>query len=460
MSAFIPIGAAVAGAIVAALAAQYFRRARPIIIIDEISRSPDTAPRPSTAVPDLELAAACQESGFVAEFLDQQDKRITEAEYVKWVRTALEQADSAMNGLPALHRTAVKLNESLHRGDFDEFEATFSRELLRVWPSLLVGYRKGELTFDGPPPAPLSDPPTASLAEDGDQEFWIANTLDKLPNVRSEIVPDANVIVVSHPGWNKKIVQDKEGELLIAQSGPRNLAFPWTWASPSQQPGAKAFATRIAVSFAATHVADLQQVVNFLLKVEQRDHPQLESLCARLESELRKYERIVIKGNIANRGGSPVTVTTAGRLFVGMAGYSFTDDTRTLKSYPTDDEIEMVVGAERPEAEPLFDSPITVDAGDVKRFVATSAARIQGLRYAEILLGAMTSGERKAYLGTMVVSPQRRVLRRSRSRSQFTATYTDPQPFRDSAAEVRVPPKQRGGLLVGTLARMRARGGH
>jgi hypothetical protein len=458
MSALVPIGAAIAGAVAAALAAQYFRRARPIIIVDEISRSPDTAPRPSTAVPDLELATACLESGFPAEFLDQQqEKRITEAEYVKWIRTALEQAENALDGLPALHRAAIRLNDSLQREDFNEFEATFSRELLRVWPSLLVGYRKGELRFDGPPPAPLSDPPTASPVKEGDQEFWVTNTLDKLPNVRTEVVPNANVIVLSHSRWNKQVVQDKDGELIIAQTGPRNLAFPWTWASPSQQPGAKALATRIAVSFAATYVSDLQQVVNFLLKVEQRDHPMLESLCARLKAELHKYERIVIKGNIANRGGSPVTVTTAGRLFVGMAGYSFTDDARTLKSHPTDEEIEMVVGAERPEAEPLFDSPITVDAGDVKRFVATSAIRLQGLRCADILIGAMTSGERKAYLGTMVVSPERPLLRRSRSRSQFTATYTDPQPFRDSAAEVRVPPRQTGGLL-GRIARRGRKG--
>jgi hypothetical protein len=459
MSALIPIGAAIAGAIAAAFVAQYLRRARPIIIIDEISRSPDAPPRPSTAVPDLELAAACQESGFISELPDQQDKRITEAEYVTWVHTALEQAESAMDGLPALHRTAVKLNECLQRDDFDDFGETFSRELFRVWPSILGGYRKGEISLQGPPPVPLNESPAASPTTDGDQEFWIADTLDKFPEVRSEIVPDAKVIVFSHPDWEKQIVQDKEGELLIAQSGPRNLIFPWTLASPSQQPGAKAFAMRIAVSFAATNVVDLQQLANFLLKVEQRDRPQLESLSARLESELRKYERVVIKGNIANRGGSPVTVTAAGRLFVGMAGYSFADDTRTLKSHPTDEEIEMVVGAERPEGEPLFDSPITVDAGDVTRFVATSATRIQDLRYAEILLGAMTSGERKAYLGTMLVSPQRRILRRSRSRSQFTPTYTDPQPFRDSAAEVRVPARPQGGLL-GLLSRMRARRTH
>lgn len=457
MSALIPIGAALVGAITAALAAQYLRRARPIIIIDEISRSPDAPPRPSTAVPDLELAAACREVGFISELPDQPDKRITEAEYVEWIHTALEQADSAMDGLPAIHRTAVKLNDCLQRGDFGGFGETFSKELFRTWPLLLGGYRKGEISLDDLPPAPLDKAPAASPVNENNQELFVESTLDKFPDVRSEIVPDANVIIFSHPSWDRQVVQDKEGELLIAQNGPRNLIFPWTLASPSQQPKAKAFAMRMAVSFAANNVADLQHLANFLLNFEQRERPQLESLRGRLQAELHRYERIVIKGNIANRGGSPVTVISAGRLFIGMAGYSFADDKRMLKLHPTDEEIEMVVGAERPEADPLFDSPITVDAGDVARFVATSVTRIQDLRYADILLGAMTSGERKAYFGAMLVSPQRRILRRSRSRSQFTPTYTDPQPFRDSAAEIRVPSRPREGLR-GFLARMRMRG--
>jgi hypothetical protein len=432
---------------VAATVAQYYRRARPTIVVDEISRSPDTIPHQSSAVPNLDLAAACEENDFVAgPMAEAREKRISEEQYVVCVHNALDQAETAMDGLPALHSAAEKLSDCLQREDFADFEATFSRELVRFWPSLTGAQRKGEFNFQGTPPDPLAQMPIAPPVDKDNNPIPLIPGLLEYPDVQAEVSADAEAFVLTHFSWKKQIVQDKNGELLIPLGGTRNLAFPWRFLNTSQQPKAQVFAMRTAVSFASCYKPDLQQFTNFLLKVEQHDRPELELLRTRLEAELHAYERIVVKGNIANRGGSPVTVTTAGRLFIGLAGYSFTDQTRNLKSHPTDEEVEMVVGADRPGVDPSFESSITIDPESVTRFVATSATRIKDLRYGEVLLSLMTSGERECYLGTMIVSPHKRMLGRRRQQSQFTPFYTYPQAFRDSTAEVQVPPRPRGGF--------------
>jgi hypothetical protein len=48
------------------------------------------------------------------------------------------------------------------------------------------------------------------------------------------------------------------------------------------------------------------------------------------------------------------------------------------------------------------------------------------------------------YLGTMTVSQSTARLRRSRSRPQLGPAYTEPQPFRDSATEIQIPPREQG----------------
>ena len=450
MSVVIPIATALVGVLATALLAQYFRLARPIIMIDEISRSPDTTPRQTNVVPNLGLAAACEESELITDFLPpNQTTRISEEEYVTHLHSALEQAETAMEGLPAVHDAAQALNDCLQRSDYDEFEATFSREFLRLWPSIVGANRRGDFTYSAPPPTPLAEGPTVLPPQDPEQEPAPADphSLASYPGVQIDFNSSARSVVFEHPSWEHEIVLDAEGEFLIPLRGPRNLAFLWgLFASPPQKPRAQELAMRTAVSFAARYYPDLQQLANFLLKVEQRDRKTLQSLRQDLEEELRGYERIVIKGNIANKGGSPVTVTNVGRLFIGLAGYSLADGTRTLKPLTADENIEMVVGAERPDTEPLFDSSVTIDAGEVTRFVAASATRMQELRYGEALLGLMTSGERRCYLGTMIVSPRSKRFRRTRAQSQLTAIYTDPQPFRDSTTDIEVPVRPPGGF--------------
>lgn len=450
----IPIASAILGAIVGTLFTQYIRRAKPALIIDELSRSPDVTPHKTGAVPNLDLAAACAESEFIPSELSlaRHDERVSEQEYVESIHAILDQAELAIEGLPAISDVARTLNDSLQRSDYATFQATFGREFLRLWPPLIVGYSRGKFEYEtlGPPSLRNSADPSLDNTEISDD--YISDDYDGVPNLRERPGVQTNVnsesgsVEFRHPAWKHIIVEDSDGDFLIPLSGPRNLVFPWRYVSAAQQARARIFSMRTAISFASNYEPDLQEFTNFLLALENDNRAPLESLQQRLNEELLKYERIVIKGFVANRGGSPVTVTNTGRLFVGLAGYAFTDNERTLKSLAGDHEIEMRIGADRDEGRPAFDSAITVEGGSVARFVATSTKRIRDLPDPAILVRAMTGGERKCYLGTMVVSQGRGLVGQSQSKSQLTPSYTDPQPFRDSAAEVRVPPRSEGHI--------------
>lgn len=456
MSVAVPIITAVIGAIAAALTAQYVRRSKPLLIVDELARSPDVTPHRAGAVANLDLAAACADSEFIPSELSlaTHDERISEKDYVDRLHAVLDQAEISIEGLPAITEVARTLNDCLQREDYEAFQSTFGREFLRVWPLLIVGYSRGRFDYTTPGPTPL---PETSLAAgsggtaggDGEESPGIGQCI----GVRARSSVEGKSVEFSHAEWKHTIVQDLDGHFHIPLTGPRNLLFLWNFVSMAQLAAARSFAQRTAISFASDFRSDLQEITNYLLGVEDGNRPLLESLRGRLETELQLYERIVIKGFVANRGGAPVTVTNAARLFVELAGYSFTDDNRVLKSHGANQEIEMVIGADREDGEPAFDSAMTVSGGSVARFAATSRKRLQDLPDPEILVRAMTGGERKCYLGLMTVSQGRSRVGRSRSRSQLTAAYTERQPFRDSASEVEVPPQDPGGV-DGFLSRM------
>jgi hypothetical protein len=450
MAIIIPLAAAVIGAIAAALVTQFVRRPKPAVIIDELSRSPDVTPHRAGAVPNLDLSAACADSEFISTelFLARPDERIGEKKYVERIHAILDQAEIASEGLPAITTAARALNDCLQRSDHAAFRSTFSREFQRLWPSLIVGYVRGKFSYQSPGPSPLGGEANHSQQsiEGTEPQSSINHPLAQCQGVESRSNVESRSMEFAHPDWEHIIIQDMEGEFFIPMPGPRNMVFPWRFVSAAQLVRAQAFALRTAVSFASSYRQDLQEVTNFLLTVEEENRALLESLQAQLEEELKLYERIVVKGFIANSGGSPVTVTNSAKLFIQLAGYSFTDHDRALKSLAGDREIEMVVGADREEVDPAFDSAITVPGGSVARFAATSKKRIQDLPDPRILVRAMTGGERKCYLGTMTVSQSRSRFRRSRSRPRLGPAYTEPQPFRDSATEVQVPRRERSRL--------------
>jgi hypothetical protein len=441
----VPVVSALVGAVSAAFLAQYLRRSRPALIIDELSRSPNVTPHSTGATVNPNLVNACKENPFISRFiLPANEERILEKDYISAIHGVLDQAEIAIEDLPAITEAARSLSDCLQRKDYDGFQYVFSRETFRLWPPLIGGYIRGQFKYGSSGPVPLRDGlPEASIETDeASQAVTVTPNLAMYSDVEGEFNNETQGLECSHPSWGQSIVEDKDGDFLIPVAGPINLTFLWRQnVGPAQLLRARSFAMRTAVAFASFHEPDLRDIANFLLNVERESLSMLESLQRDLWDELHEYERIVIKGFITNRGGSPVTVTNAGRLFIGLAGYSFTDDERTLKSLTGDHQVDMSIGADREDGTPAFNSSITVDAGGVSRFVATSKKRIQELEEPKVLVRALTGGERTCYLGTMVVSQGSRVLGRARSKTQFKATYTAPRPFRDSATEIEVLPQ-------------------
>lgn len=444
MAIAIPIVAALVGAVAATALAHFFRRSRPALIIDELSRLAEIAPLSIGVAVNSDLVTACKESEFVASrpFSVQRDSW-SEKDYITAVESALEDVENAIKGLPAVTEVARTLSDCLQREDYDGFLYQFSRDLWRLWRPLLMGRIRGEFTYQSMQPVPLLSQEEDQPSEVDDRVTLVVRPLAGYEGVTTA-ASESGEREYSHPEWSENISEDREGDFWIPLEGPANVLFQWKdFVSAAQALRGRAFAMRTAVSFASRYVPDLRDIANFLLSFEQRKLPELESLELRLRDELRQYERVVIKGFVANKGGSPVTVTDSGRLFVALYGYSFTDEHRALKSIAGDHEIDMCIGAERDDEDPAFGSAITVDAGGVSRFVAVSRKRIKDLPDAGVVMKAFTGGERECYLGTMVVSQGSRLSGRRRTRSQFRPTYTAPRPFRDSADEVQVPPRRK-----------------
>ncbi len=456
ISVVVPIVTALVGAVAAAGIAQYLRRSRPALIIDELSRSADLVPYSAAAVVNTELVSALQDTEFIAPptFGD----RVSETDYIASMKVALDEVEVAIESLPEVTRVAGTLSDCLQREDYDDFKAHFARETRRIWFVLLGACVRGKFDYEGPAPAPLREPTTDPSMESDDDfvtgsddpesgTVSIAPSLSDYPGVFTEGSPEAASVKFWHPNWVEEVVRDKEGDFWIPLAGPLSLVFQWTSGpNPSQLLNARTFAMRTAVAFASSHLTDLRAIANYLLTVERTNRPVLEDLRRRLGNEVREYERVVVKGFVANRGGSAVTVTNSGRLFVGLLGYSFADEQRNLRSLASDQQVDMYIGADKGEGNPAFGAAITVEAGAVSRFVATSKKRLQDLPECAVLARALDGGERTCYLGTMVVSQRHRFSRQPRSRSQFKPTYTAPQPFRDSASQVHVP--ERHGLIA------------
>jgi hypothetical protein len=421
------------------------RRARPVIIIDEITLSASPTPQSTVALPNFELAALCADSEFVTVELGPREP-LDEAEYITRLRKALDETRTASSDLPTLHQVAGALNDCLQREDYLDYAELFSRESPRLWPSLTSARGRGSFRYegDGPPPDIWRNHGEPS-SNSGQQTTGDINHLADHEEVMVTDTPTKDR-VLDHDSWTSQIVIDSDGEFIMPIDGPRDLGFPWTETNSGQRARVYAFAMRTAVAVAAEHKADLQQLTSYLLKVEKEHSATLERLEAKLKAELKKYDRLVVKGIIANRGGSPVSATNTANLFVGLVGQPFTEtaDGRTRsQTHPKNVEVDMRLGAERLGGEIDFESSLTVERKSVMRFIASSSEPVDNFSYAPALLAAMTGGERECYLGALVVSPRSwwaRVLQNRRS--DFTPCYTDLQNFKDSESGIRVPPRE------------------
>ncbi len=412
-----------------------------MVIIDEITLSASPTPSSTVAVPNLGLAAQCKDSEFVTVELGPR-VAIGETEYIDRLRKALAEVKSAGDDLPALHAVAEELNGCLQRDDYDEYAEVFSRESPRIWPSLISARARGDFAYEGSGPPPLNWKTVSNRATENPEKTIDPYDLTEHSMVAVEINPRKDR-VLRHPEWANDILIDASGEFIMPIDGPRDLGLPWTNVQSSQRAKAYVFALRTAVAVAARCENDLQQVTSFLLKVDRNHISTLKDLRAGLEEELDRYDRLVVKGIIANMGGSPVSATNKAKLFINLSGQSFTQkvdgDKSKSREHRKDEAVKMCLGSEGPGRTYDFESSVTVEGKSVCRFIASSTEPVTQLSYASALLGAMTGGDRKCYLGAMVVSPRGLLSKMLRGDTNFTPCYSAPIDFRDSESDLRVP---------------------
>ncbi len=436
----VPLVSVLFGSLLTAWIGYLIRRARPVVIIDEITLSASPAPKGTVAIPNLRLAARCEDSEFITVELGPRDA-ITETEYVDRLRKALAEVKTAGGDLPALHQVAIELNDCLQRGDYIEYAEVFSRESPRIWPSLISARARGEFGYHGKGPPPINWKQASRAAVNGANEPIDPYDLTIHSKVAVEKTPLRDR-VLRHENWTNDILIDADGEFVMPIDGPRDLFFPWTDVPSGQRAKAYVFALRTAVAVAAKCDNDLQQVTSFLLKVNKQHASTLKDLRTRIEKELDRYDRLVVKGIIANMGGSPVSVTNTAKLFVALSGQTFTENLDGEKSitqkHPGDEAIKMCLGSEGANKTFDFESSLTVEGKTVTRFIASSTESVMHLNSAPALLPAMTGGNRKCYLGVMIVSPRRLIDRLLRDQTNFTPCYSSSLDFSNSESELHV----------------------
>jgi hypothetical protein len=445
-------------------------------VVSEVGISTRVIPDDTTVLPQFELAADCDESPF----LDHQDlaARPKEREYVQFLESALDQIETAIEGLPRIEETGKELSLRVSRRDFRHLESVFTRQWRLIWPILVGAVARGEFSYengDSPPdpatwpiildrlarsdesiltvvipaegaprkqlPAGLED--SKESEEGGTSGSSSTKIIAPTVSINEIVESSADGLRIRPPGLDEVII-DKDGDLIIPLSGPRNMLFTWQ-GIPAKETELRSFATRTAAAFLTKDVNDLLALSQFLIDVGETYRSSLNSLQLKLTKERMQFERLVVRGTVANRGGSPFSITNWARVFVQLEGHSYTtsdsEGRPSLKPYPRDEYIDVRIAEDRGEGSESFESPILVQPGSVVRFVAASGTPIRNLSYAEVLIKAMDGGDRKCYVGINGAIPGQRYAALAAQRDQLGFYYSKEQPFRDYRANPTIPPK-------------------
>jgi hypothetical protein len=165
----------------------------------------------------------------------------------------------------------------------------------------------------------------------------------------------------------------------------------------------------------------------------------LRALRQDIDKELEKHQKLVIKGQINNSGGSPFSVTNAGRAFVGIKGYTYTYTDRNGNNheitYSDDILIDVLIADTQRISDPtsdIYDSPISLAPGDVKRFIAVSKQRIEEIDQDGGVQRAFEGAQKPFYLGVLTVPS---------SGDEPRPEYSETQEFRNWEKKHEIPPK-------------------
>ena len=149
---------------------------------------------------------------------------------------------------------------------------------------------------------------------------------------------------------------------------------------------------------------------------------------------MRIYDRLLIRGQISNTGGSPFSVMNEGKAFVQTKGYPYAhrEDGGKVKQsyYPEDMQIAVLL----PNGKGAYDVPISITPQEVHRCTAVSDNLIESLDSDGVLTNVFTAADRNCYLGVLVTLP---------GKDAVQPYHTVHRLFRDWKTDIDVPPAKR-----------------
>jgi hypothetical protein len=401
LGAVLGIFGAVIGAIVGAWSARRLGTPKPIITVDQLEMTSSTTRWTSgVTIPNKALINTIEENPLLQVKMmfsgKAEERRMTETKYIEFLHRSLRDIDEVTNVLASAREVATRFREHLATDDYESFERMWSREQISLWRLLSAACLQGDVAYaEEADPAPEKE----------------AHKLIPEPEEQGSYR-------VSLPGHYTDLLFDSSADL-----GSNT--------HPPDKQKLQDFARRTAEAFAYHRREDLATIVRFLLDRSNYENV-LAELRSNVENELRAHHRLIVRGQISNTGGSPFSVANKAKVFVQTQGYPFIhvepDGTRSQRSYPKNMELYVHLGT----SEKAYESPFVIESGRVQRFTAISEQRIKEIDQRDVLRSAFEGGERKYYLGALVILPGRRPLR---------PRYTTPQLFRDWKTQIDIPAK-------------------
>jgi hypothetical protein len=438
----LPLVGAVVGALLGVLGTQLFqkliRQPKPLMFIDRLKidrsqRPPGAVTKPTEHTKKLMVDIA--EHPFISEVIPVSGK-MDEKEYVDCLEKAVREIDEAQDHmLDSVEKIARKLNDYINRESYEKFLKVWSEEQQIMWPLLSMIVLREE--------RPWSDTPTSDR---GDKEQLVEPPPTEASDY-GEIDVDEHGDLYIHlnvsrvPPFSRSLLFPWSGRRALAEASGDPIAPVVRYIDQFRAPEKKTqklkkLADRTAHAVSTGDQGYLRKITNLLIEAAQDYREQLHALRKRIQRELKKYDRLVVQGQISNTGGSPFSVLNDGKLFVQTAGHPYTegreDDDRAQIYYEKDTEISVVL----PNGKGRYDVPISIEPGEVYRFAAVSTLRIEQLEHYQVLLDIFSAGDKDCYLGVPVTLPGRS---RKRKKPRLYSPY---RLFRDWKTGLDIPRKK------------------
>ena len=409
MNVYIPIIAAIAGAILATALTYLVQQARPLVLVDVLRTTALYSSETAGIDPDRELldALADYEVQTGAEGLS--GISMTEKHYTDVLLSAHGRLEQEVNvRLPALTESAQNLRMLLMNNDFTLVDRLLGLTDAELFGAVAVAAMRRSFSLPDPGPD------------------------------YSQLTKYHNVVVL-----------DEKQMVVVALPGPRNIVFSWGSTPTAQIPLVKNVALRLANSVAYRRPEDLLAVADFVRERTPQRLQTATNLRARAQTELRPYLRLTVEGVVVNRGRTAVSITNRAKLIVAMKGY------RSAESVIVEDvSVDLTLGSnvhsgykvsfEDPTSEmpsgltsfnrPDFSTPLLVPPGGSVRYICLSNDPASKFPESKDLLRAFDGANQQCYIALLAIG---------KGRQGVSAIYSRDVLFRDFAQHTEIPPKSR-----------------